>query len=228
MEKKESAKKKNESKEAGQPSSSGKGSWISGKFMDIIKLAVGICLLPFVYGSSVAFLKQIVHIDASLQHYFWGGVGAFLLVHLFFFEVGFIYDKGYQLLEIIFNFFQPLVKFAPYLLPVYTILSFVLYFIFSMFVKDKWLLEMFVFFIGATISLHLVFSSRSIRSKKGDLFKSNYIFGFSLVYIINLCLLSIFLNVMIADYSFFKFITTMHVIAGDIFKSIFTQLFVVS
>jgi len=228
MGKKESPKKKIDSKEGMETKSSGKGKWLSNKTMDIIKLILGVCLLPLVFGSSVAFLKQLSAIDISLQNYFWGGVATFLLVHLFFFEIGFIYDKGHQLLEFIFNFFQPLVSVAPYLLPVYTLVTFMLYFIFSIFIKDKWLFELAFFLFGMTISLHLVYSSRSIRSKKGDLLKSNYIFGFSIVYIINICLLAGLFNIMTNDFSFIRFINALHLVSGDIFRSIFTQLFVVS
>ncbi|MDD3087107.1 MAG: hypothetical protein PHP89_00880 [Candidatus Omnitrophica bacterium] len=203
----------------------GKPSWISNKVFDIIKLVLGICLLPFVYSSTVAFLRQISYIDPSLQSYFWSGVITFLIVYLFIIEAGWVYEKGHKLLEVIFSFFQPLVKVAPYLLPVYTIIIFFVYLILSLFIKDHWLINYTMFFFGVTLMMHLIFSSKAIRLKKGDLLRSNYIFGFSFIYIINLGILAFFLNVIFKNFSFVNFCNTAHSIAGSIFAVIFSQLF---
>ena len=204
-----------------------KPSWISNKIFDILKLVLGICLLPFVYSSSVAFLGQISYIDVVLQNYFWAGVVTLVLVYLFIWEPTVIYERGHRLVEIIFSFFQPLVKFAPYLLPVYTIVLFILYLFLCVFIKDKWLIEWAMFFFGLSIAMHLVFAAQSIRSKKGDLLKSNYIFGFSFMYIISLGLMALFLNFLFKEFSIVSFSNEAYSLAGSIFKAIFSQLFIV-
>jgi len=232
MEKKEFPKKWVEPKirpePRGEPRASGKKvSWIANKIFDIIKLILGLCLLPFVYSATVAFLNQIAYVDLSLQNYFWSGVITLLLIYLFVWEPAVVYEKGHKLLEIIFSFFQPLVKVAPYLLPIYTIVIFILYIILSLFIREKWLIEYAMFLFGLSISLHLVFAAKSIRSKKGDLLKSNYIFGFSFMYIVSLGLVGLFLNFMFKEFSFVNFSNSAYLLAGSIFKAIFSQLFVV-
>ncbi|MFA5150671.1 MAG: hypothetical protein WCY42_01290 [Candidatus Omnitrophota bacterium] len=204
-----------------------KPSWISNKMFDIIKLVLGICLLPFVYSSSVAFLNQISYIDVALQNYFWAGVVTLVLVYLFIWEPTVIYERGHRLVEIIFSFFQPLVRFAPYLLPVYTIVLFILYLFLCIFIRDKWLMEWAMFFFGLSIAMHLVFAAQSIRSKKGDLLKSNYIFGFSFMYIISLGLMALFLNFLFKEFSIVNFSNEAYSAASSIFKAIFFQLFMV-
>jgi len=203
----------------------GKPSRISNKAFDIIKLVLGVCLLPFVYSSTAAFLRQIAYIDSSLQDYFWFGVIAFIIAYLFVVESGWVYEKGHKLLEVIFGFFQPLVKVAPYLLPVYTIIIFFVYLILNLFINNSRLINYTMFFFGASLIMHLIFSSKAIRSKKGDLLRSNYIFGFSFIYIINLGIFAFFLNVIFNDFSFVKFCNTAYSIASNIFGVIFSQLF---
>ncbi|MCX5700525.1 MAG: hypothetical protein NTZ63_03180 [Candidatus Omnitrophica bacterium] len=227
MEKKELPKKKSDLKEKPVARVSGKLKWLSNKALDIIKLILGVCFLPFVYSSSVAFLTQISRIDGSLQNYFWVGSFTLLIIYLFIWEPAVIYDKGHKLLEVVFNFFEPLVKVAPYLLPIYSIVLFILYLILALFIKEAWLLEWTMFLFGASLSLHLIFSSKSIRSKKGDLLQSNYIFGFSFVYIITIGLFAFFLSVIFKDFSFVRFSNDAYSLSGDIFKTIFSQLFVV-
>ena len=225
MEKKEFPKKGFNHKLKPDTAPVSKPSWISNKAFDIIKLILGICLLPFVYSSTVAFLKQVGYVDASLQNYLWAGVFTFLLAYLFVFEPEWVYERGHKLLEFIFSFFQPLVKVAPYLLPVYTIVIFFTYLILAVFIKEDWLVNYTMFLFGFSLALHLVFSSRAIRSKKGDILKSNYIFGFSFIYIINLGIVALFLNIIFTDFSFVNFCNNAYSLASGIFKVVILQLF---
>ena len=179
------------------------------------------------YSSSVAFLRQLEFIDASLQGYFWAGVVTFLLIYLFVWEPARIYDFGHKLLEIIFSFFQPLVKVAPYLLPVYMIVTFLAYLILRVFINEALVINYTVFLFGLSLALHLVFSSKSIRLKKGDLLKSNYIFGFSFIYIVNLGTIALFLNIVFKDFSFVNYCNNSYEIASGIVRAVFTQLFAV-
>ncbi len=228
MEKKELPKKTNDSKLKPEgKGGSGKPSWLSNKAFDIIKLVLGICLLPFVYSSSAAFLEQIRLVDSTAQGYFWSGIVSFLIVYLFIWEMGWVYERGHKLLEIVFSFFQPFVKVAPYLLPIYTIVIFIIYLILSPFIRDVWLINYTMFLLGASIILHLVFSSKAVRLKKGDMLKSNYIFGFSFIYIVNIGAMALLLNIIFKDFSFVTFCNSTYSKASGIFQVIFSQFFVV-
>jgi len=225
MEKKEFPKKGPGQKPKTEMGPVKKPSWISNRAFDIIKLILGICLLPFVYSSTVAFLKQMSYLGFSLQVSFWSGVLTLVLVHLFAFEPEWVYQKGHKLLEFIFSFFQPLVRVAPYLLPVYTITIFFAYLITALFIKESWLITYTMFFFGLSLALHLVFSSRAIRSKKGDILRSNYIFGFSFIYIVNLGIFALFLNIIFKDFSFVNFCNNAYYLASGLFQAVLSQLF---
>lgn len=198
---------------------------VAGKLFGIIKFILGVCLLPFVYSVSFSFLNEFSVIEKSLQHYFWGGLVSFIAIYLFIWEPAKLYVKGQKLLELIFSFFRPLVKVAPYLLPIYTIELFVLYAILYAIFKSQSLDDYFIFLFGFSISLHLVFGAKSLRSKQGDFLKANYIFGFSFVYILNVTLLAFFLNVMFKDYSIVNFVNNSFQTGKGIFDAIFKQLF---
>ncbi len=213
-----------ESKEAVIP----KG--LSNKFFDktlgIIKLLLGVCLLPVVCALLISFLNEISLINKTHQNYFWAGITAFLAVHLFIWEPAVIYSKGHRVLEIIFNFFRPLVKFAPYVLPIYTILVFIIYGLLSFFIRAAWWTELLLFLAGFTAILHLTFSAKTIRSKKGDFLKANYIFGFSFVFIINLLLLAVCFNLIFEKFSLVNFANNSFVLAKVVISAIFKQLFI--
>ncbi|MFA5410349.1 MAG: hypothetical protein WC321_00600 [Candidatus Omnitrophota bacterium] len=217
MEKKESPKSEN----AAKPKISG----LSSRAFSIIKLALGVCLLPLVYSVSVSFFNEFSRLESPLRNYFWLGIISLLIIYLFVWEPAIIYAKGQKLLELFFSFFKPLVRVAPYLLPIYTIVLFILYGAFSFFFKSEGVIKFFLFLFGFSIGLHLVFSAKSIRSKQGDFLKANYIFGFSFIYILNLALLSLFLNFIFGNFSFVSFSNNSFQAAGNILYAVFKQLF---
>ncbi len=203
---------------------SSKSSWLSNKVFGIIKFILGTCLLPMVYSSTVSFFNEFSAVNKPLQNYFWSGLISLLLVYLFVWEPVIIYQKGHRVLEIIFSFFKPLLNVAPNLLPIHTIIALATYGILSIFIKADWLIKLFVFLFGFTLALHLVFAAKSIRVKK-DFLRANYIFGFSLIYIINLMLLAFCLNLIFAEFSFVNYFNNTFQITKNIFCTIFKQLF---
>lgn len=198
-------------------------SGFSSRLFGIAKLVLGICCLPFVYTASLAFLNQFALVGKEPRYYFWSGVIAMLIIYLFIWEPAVIYIKGQNLVELAFNFLRPLVRIAPYVLPVYTVVLFVLYLFLSSLFKLP--ASYFLFLAGLTITLHLIFSAKTIRSKKDDYLKANYIFGFSLVYIINLSLLSFCLSIIFEKFSFVNFCNFSFQIATGILSAVFKRLF---
>lgn len=191
----------------------------------ITKFILGISLLPFVYSVSVSFLTEFTLVDKPLQNYFWAGVISLLIAYLFIWEPAVIYTGGHKILEVVFSFFKPLVKVAPYLLPIYTIVLAISYILLSYVVKSSNLVNYFIFLFGFSVSLHLILSAKTLRAKKEDFLKGNYIFGFSFVYIVNLAILSFFLNLMFDKFSFVNFSNNSFQIAKNIFGVVFKQLF---
>jgi hypothetical protein len=204
---------------------SSKISGLSSKIFGVVKLILAVIILPFVYSSITSFLNEFTSVGKYLQQIFWNGTITFLAVYLFIWEPAVIYNKGHRLLEVMFSFFKPLVNVAPFLLPIYTILIFIIYGLLSLGVKSSWLIEYMLFWTGFSTVLHLAFSAKTIRSKKGDFLKSNYIFGFSFIFILNLALLASGFSLIFNEFSFVNFCNVTFNIAGNIFHTVFKQLF---
>lgn len=197
----------------------------SNRLFGIIKFILGILLLPFVYSATAAFLNEGAALDETINNYFFGGIIGFLIIYLFIYEPVIIYARGQKIVETIFRFFIPLVKVAPYLLPIYTIILFLIYLIYSLIIKSGDSLKFFVFLFGFSIALHLVFSAKTLRSRQSDFLKANYIFGFSFVYIVNLAILAFELSILFDKFSFVNFCNQSFQIARGIFGAVFRQLF---
>ncbi len=204
---------------------SSKISGLSSKVFGIIKFILAIVILPLVYSSVVSFINEFTQIDQGLQQIFYNGLISFLAIHLFIWEPMVIYNKGHKLLEIMFSFFKPMVNVAPFLLPIYTILFFIIYGLLAIGIKEIWLIEYTLFLIGFSSILHLTFAAKAIRSKKGDFLKANYIFGFSFIFILNLALLALGFSLIFKEFSFINFCNVSFTIFRNIFLTVFKQLF---
>jgi hypothetical protein len=193
----------------------------------VVKFILGLFLLIFVYAFTVSFLNEFSKISEASQEYFLAGIISFIAVYLFIYEPANIYRKGQRIIEIIFRFFAPLVRVAPYLLPVYALVLFVLYLLISLFVKSADIFGFFLFLLGASLILHLVFGAKSLRTKKEDFLKANYLFGFSFVYVLNIIITAIIFNILFDKFSFVTFSNQSFQLIGKIFTRMFSQLFVV-
>jgi hypothetical protein len=205
---------------------SSKLSGLSSKLFGIIKFILAIIILPLVYSSTVSFLNEFSQIDRSLAQIFYNGLISFLAIYLFIWEPAQIYNRGHKLLEFMFSFIKPMVNVAPFLLPIYTILFFMLYGLLSLWIKSEWLIQYTMFLIGFSTILHLTFAAKNIRTKKGDFLKANYIFGFSFIYILSLFLLALGFSLVFEDFSLINFSNISFGIFKDIFLAVFKQLFV--
>lgn len=205
---------------------SSKISQISSKTFGVIKFVLGIMFLPLVFSTVSSFLNEFSSINKDLQGIFWNGVICFLAVYLFIWEPTVIYNKGHKLLGIVFSFFKPMVSVAPFLLPIYTIVFLFIYGLLSLWIRSGWLIEYTLFLVGFATILHLTFSAKTIRTKKGDFLKGNYIFGFSFILILNLALLAFGFSLIFKEFSFVNFCNVSFDIAKSIFRTVFKQLFI--
>jgi hypothetical protein len=196
------------------------------RVLAVLKFILGLCLLVFVYSSTLAFLREIKALDYDLRDAFWAGIGTFLVVYLFVLELSKVYMKGQKLLALLFKFVAPLVRVAPYVLPIYTLIIFALYPLFALFIKSKAVLNYFIFLGSFSMSLHLVYSAKSLRTRQGDFLKANYIFGFSLIFILNVLLMAGCLSMIVEKFSFVNFFDAASQSTQKIIQAVFKQIFV--
>ena len=197
----------------------------SSRIFSILKFVLGVCLLAFVYSFTRAFIKEIKFIDPELQSDFWAGMISFLAFYIFVYEPVLIYRRGQKILEVVFKFFAPLVKTAPYVLPIYTIVICCLYGILTFFVKSGELIHYFIFLFSLTLTFHMIFTAKTLRAKQGDFIKANYLFGIAFIYILNIWLGAFCLNIIFEKFSFINFFNGGYQAAKDIFYAIFKQVF---
>ena len=197
----------------------------SAKALSVLKFIVVVFLLPWIYSFTIAFINESKIIGKIFLDPFVSGLISFSVLYLFIYEPGKLYQRGQKITEATFRFFSPLVKVASFVVPIYSIFLFLIYYLLSLSVESDSLLKLFIFLLGFTIALHLVFTARSLHSRKNDFLMINYLFSFGFIYIINLALLALGFSILFASFSWLSFGKESLQISKDIFSAIFSQLF---
>jgi hypothetical protein len=120
------------------------------------------------------------------------------------------------------NFF---VVLAPYLIPGYTVLIAVLYFIVSFFTDVTKYYSIFIFLIGFTLMMHLSYTAQSVREKQSDLIRSGYVFSVSFLYVVNLIIVFLILSFVFKEISFFEFLSSSYEKSKGFYYFFWKQLF---
>ena len=216
----------------------------------ILKFIVGILLIPFCFGISISFYYTIskISLHSTEELIFLWGVVSYIVMHIFIFKPQRIYIFGHEIVHVLFswlsggkikkikvsdkqgevktdkiNFF---VLISPYVFPIYPLIISLLFFIFNASYKLSSLyLEIFLFLLGFSLSMHILMTAETLRKIQPDLVKAGYLFSIVFIYLSNICLIAFILSRIFYSFSFSDFLNLSWEITQKIFSRIFTQLF---
>ena len=199
---------------------------MGAKLIQTVKFLFFLVLIPLIVGMTVAFIRQIAGLTEDQYLYFvWGMVG-YLIVHFFVYEPEPVYRYGKSLVADVFRFLAPLVEIAPLLLPIYSIVFLILFYFTSFFFKEIDLSQYYLFLISFTFTMHMIFTARDLRAQDQTAFKPDYFFSIALVYVINVIIIALMLNLIFPTFSFVEFFRKTSQISSSMYSTTFSQLFV--
>lgn len=217
----------------------------------IFKVIIGILLLPTTVAITTSFAAQLGLIQIEefqgLPAYFLKGVIIYLIIHLILHKPNYLYVLGHEIAHAIATFIcggrvtsfrvsgrgggvlttksNFFIALFPYFFPTYTIFFSLVYFLFSLFRDVSSYVPHFLFVVGFTLTLHLVMTIDALKVKQSDIFKTGYLFSVSLIYVLNLLLVSLILSLVFEEFSFASFFHATVERAGDIYYGIYEHLF---
>lgn len=217
--------------------------------MIILRFIISILLMPVCLIATISFYEGIFSIqDVSKSGlYFILGSLMYSIMHLLLFRLDFLYVFGHESMHAFAtvcsggkaskikvsskegsvktttpNFF---VMLAPYMIPVYTVIIAIAYFILSFFIDITKYSGVFIFLIGFTLMFHLAYTAESIRQKQSDLIKTGYFSSISFIYIVNLVIVFLIMSLFFRDVSFIGFISDIYEKTKFFYWSFWKQLF---
>lgn len=216
-----------------------------------LRAVIGILLFPICAVSSLAFyeqLKNLASLSEGLVFYFFLGIISYNILHVTFYKPTRLYVFCHEFLHAIFTWISGgriksfrassqegsvsatksnvLISLSPYFVPLYTILFSLIYFGASyLWDISRWR-DLFIFLIGASIGFHIIMTIEHIRGRQQDILQTGYILSITLIYIANLLVLALLLNLLFGQFSCITFIHSSFEKSLDLYRLIFNQLFI--
>lgn len=196
------------------------------KIINILKFVCFILLLPVVITGTMAFIKGLDGLLYELTSFFVRGILIYLIIHVFLYEPKPVYQYGQNIMSAIFGFFAPLVKVAPFVLPIYSMIFLILFYLASLIFKSADIGHYFMFLVSFTLTMHMVFTAGALREKDKNVVKPDYLFAMSLIYVIDMSIMALMLGLILTDFSFPQFFSETTRMTGNVYHAVFFQLFV--
>jgi hypothetical protein len=218
------AKAKETNAPAGKPATSGKGS-ITQMFILILKFLLAVILLPIVMGMTYAVQGELATFEPAARDILMIGMVSYVILRFFVYDFFAIYTFGQGMVTMVFQFLKPLVSAAPYVLPIYTLMTIVIYGVLKIIgVAGEWQ-ELFLFLCAFTFTMHIVLTAQDLYAKDSTAGKPNYFFGMALVYIVDVFLMALLMSLAVKEFSFPHFFQMLTKTSWGIYLAVFNQLF---
>lgn len=215
----------------------------------LFKFFLAVLSIPFLISTSYAFydeLGKVYSLDQN-QRYFLLGAVVYLVIHIVLFKPNFLYIFGHELTHAFATFISfgkvksfkvskkggqvkttktnIFINLAPYFFPTYTIILSLVWVIARKFWQIDDLIYGFLFLIGFSLVFHFIMTVEFLKTKQPDLIKSGYLFSLALIYLVNITVAAFIMSLIFTEVSFKSYLNTSYTVAGDIYVTIFSQLF---
>ena len=213
----------------------------------ILKLVIGVLSLPVAYAATKAFYTNFMLVKeaaANLQYFAWGIV-VYVVLHLLFYKPTYMYVLGHEAVHagmawlfggkvksfkvskeggsVATDKSNFIIELAPYFVPIYTVIITLIYFV----VSRSYPIDgsIFFFLIGFTLAFHIVATVEIMKVKQPDIVKSGYMFSISLVYIVNIIVISTIFGLVFPGFTLNKFFLDFWEFSKYIYVAVVRQLF---
>jgi hypothetical protein len=219
-------------------------------FKRVLKLLLGIFIIPVCIGVSLGLYEQLSRIKAISyyhQKYFVLGIVAYLVVHAVIFKPSYLYIFSHEFMHAIATWISGgkvtsfkvsskggsvavtknnlFIALAPYFFPFYTIVVTLIFFTAKFFLKDSINYNPFLFAIGFALAFHIILTVDFLKIRQTDLMHAGYLFSICLIYIVNLIIIGLIFSLLFGGVTFKELLMDTYFKSKDIYAGAYRQLF---
>jgi len=191
----------------------------------LLKIVFTVLFAPVVYASSVNFYNHLNVYPAPHGEFFKWGMCTFLLVFLFLHRFDKMYQAGQSAMTEVFKFLTPLNYAIARIVPVYTLLIFVVFSIWGKFHDLTPYVHYFQFFAGFFFMMHIILLARELQDEESSFIKPSYLFQMSLYFVFSLCVTVLLLDLAVWQSTFLQFGGDVLRDARDIYLAAIEKIF---
>ena len=188
-------------------------------FKRLLKIIIGIALLPVCVGFSVSFYYLLTTLGGvgRTEIFFLSGVVSYIVLYFSSLKLNFVYVLGHETTHAILAILcggkikafkvskkggsvattksNIIISLGPYFIPIYTILFAAGFFVCGYFFQEAYrYINVFIFIIGFSISFHFLMTINSLFIEQPDIVENGHLFSLAFIYIINIMVLGVLLG----------------------------------
>lgn len=149
----------------------------------VFKIILAVILSPVVYVCAVNFPEHLDNYPPSYSEFFIWGAAGFVLVFLFVHSFRPLYQFGQNVMTGIFKFLAPLDRAVGRVLPFYTALILIAFYVTDKFFDVTPYLHYFIFFAGFSLGMHILLLAQELQEEEASFIKPSYFCRMSLYFI---------------------------------------------
>lgn len=207
-----------------QEKATGKSS-LAAAALAVLKIVLVFLLVPVVVASTAAIFGEILRFDPRLQRDLLRGVLVYLVLFFFVYDFSAVYRFGQGVTAVFFQFLKPLLNFAPYVIPIYTVIVLVVFAILNATGHQEPWKGICYSLMAATFLMHMVLTARDLYEKDSAPGKPTYFFGMQTIYIVDVFFIALVMHTTLPGFSFVRFFQSLAGTTFHIYKAVFAQLF---
>jgi hypothetical protein len=192
----------------------------------IVKFFFFLLLLPVIIAAVLAFQFQVFAIPAPKEQWLLWGMVLFVLVYLFLYNFKEVHSFGQTTVSNLLKFYQPLSAVGGLIIPIYAMLVVCVFLIINVLGLGEKYQHYGLLALGFTVAMHIVLTAQQMYEEDKSALKAQYLFGFGSALVVMLLIISLLISVVVADFSFINFISSLSSKATIYYKAIYRILFV--
>ncbi len=191
----------------------------------LLRIIFTVLFAPVVYAAGANFYDHLNDYPPPHGEFFKWGMYAFLLIFLFLHRFDKMYLAGQGAMTELFKFLTPLNHTIVRIIPVYTLLLFLVFFIWGKLHDLSAYAHYFQFFAGFFFMMHIILLARELQDEESSFIKPSYLFQMSLYFVFSLCVMVLLLDLVVWQSTFLQFGGDVLGDARDIYLAAIDKIF---
>jgi len=184
--------------------------------LGIVKLILFVMLLPIIIAVIAAFQKEAAALQ-EVNHIFWWGVVAYVIVHLFVFTPQGLFQFWQGVFLEVCSFAGVVANAIVLAVPIITTILLLAYLLVTAIFQKPLIQQWLLFFTGFTLALHVVLGAQELYDEDESKLKGHYLFALGLTFIANMLIVVSLFDLIFKDFTFRGFWDVAYETAKDIY-----------
>jgi hypothetical protein len=191
----------------------------------VFKFILAILLLPVIVAATTGFERHLIFYPSNYESFLMWGIIAFLITFIFVYQFWGMHEFGLKVVAGIFRFIAPFNEFLARLVSFYLLITVLALYVIKNFFHISQYDHYLIFFVGFTLAMHILLVAQELQEQEKTPLKPTYLLSIGLVYIFNILLVVLLLDLVVGQLTFPKFFNALLAKSRNFYEISYGKIF---